>query len=139
MRKLLVAGFALAATIAIWGGSVVYAQDNSRAALAGLWEGTVSFGPSWPASMTFVDDAGTLKWKASFRGEASFQGDAEGAVTSFSPPKLELAGVFTSHAVANARGSGIKFTLSVDGDRMTGTAISEMNNLVWNVSLTKKP
>jgi hypothetical protein len=139
MRTLHLIAFTAAGMIAIAGPSIAPAQDSARAALVGVWEGTISFGPSWPAATEFPDDAGTLRWKASFRGDERFYGDAEGTVTRFSPPTLELVGAYTQHSIANARGTRIRFMLTLDGNRLTGTAIPEVNNLAIGVSLTRKP
>jgi hypothetical protein len=49
-----------------------------------------------------------------------------------------LAGAYTKHAVPGAVGTGVKFTLTVDGDQMKGTVVAEMNNAPVAVSLTKR-
>jgi hypothetical protein len=139
MRNVLVFSLTAVGMIAISALSIALAQGDARAMIVGAWEGTISFGPSWPAAMEFSDDAGTLRWKASFKGDERFYGDAEGTVIRFSPPALELVGAYTKHSTANARGTRIRFTLTLDGNRMTGTAIPEINNLSIGVSLTKKP
>src|SRR5262245_56253982 len=106
-------GLGAATLIAIASVAVGLAQDGARAAVLVAWDGTVSFGPSWPAAMEFSDDQGTLRWKASFRADERFYGDAEGTVTSFTPPKLELVGAYTSHSTVSARGTRIRFSLTV--------------------------
>ena len=139
MRKLVVIGLAGCTMMGTGGLSNALAQDSARAAVVGPWEGTISYAATWPASMEFSDDAGTLRWKASFKTtDKRFFGEAEGTVTSFSPPTLELDGAYTKHSLPNARGTRIKFTLTLHGNRMTGTAIPEINKLRIKVSMTKK-
>jgi len=138
MRKVLVMGLT-AAAIMIELCSCPVADAQTPATLLGTWEGRVTFGESAPATLEFSEDAGTLKWKYSFKYDAAvLWGDAAGTVTSFSPPALELAGAYTKHAVPGAVGTGVKFTLTVDGDHMKGTVVAEMNNEPVAVSLTKR-
>ena len=118
--------------------SGAFAQDASRAMLVGRWEGTVTYGESSPAVLVFTESAGSLAWTYSFKYDVVLWGDAAGAVTSFSPPALALAGAWTKHAVPGAVGTGIKFTLTVNGDQMKGTVIADMNNTPLTVSLTRK-
>jgi len=114
------------------------AQDPARAMLVGRWEGTATFGESSPAVLVFSDEGGSLKWTYSFKYDVVLWGDAAGTVTSFSPPTLQLAGTWTKHAVPGAAGTGVKFTLKVDGDRMTGTEVADMNNTPVAMALTRK-
>lgn len=140
MRKILVIALtAAAAMIGLCRCPAAVAQESTRAMLLGTWEGTVAFGESAPAVLEFSEAAGTLKWTYSFKYDAAvLWGDAAGTMSSFSPPALELAGAYTKHAVPGAVGTGIKFTLTVDGDHMKGTVIAEMNNLPVTVSLMRK-
>ena len=114
------------------------AQDPARAMLVGRWEGTATFGESSPATLVFSDTGGSLKWTYSFKYDVVLWGDAAGTVTSFSPPNLQLAGTWTKHAVPGAAGTGLKFTLTVDGDHMTGTEVADMNGQPITMSLTRK-
>lgn len=118
--------------------SPAVAQEAAHAILIGKWEGKVRYGESAPAMLQFSDTAGTLKWSYSYKYDPVLWGDAEGTVTSLSPPRLELAGAWTKHAVPGAVGTAIKFTLTVDGDQMKGTVIAEMNNMPVEISLTRK-
>ncbi len=104
----------------------------------GTWEGKVIFGESARAVLEFSGPAGPIKWTYSFKYDPVLWGDAEGTVTSFAPPTLELAGAWTKHAVAGAVGTRVKFILTIDGDQMKGTVIAEMNNAPVEVSLTRK-
>ncbi len=113
-------------------------QETARAMLLGRWEGKVAFGESAPAVLDFSEQAGTLTWSYSFKYDPVLWGDAVGSVTSFSPPTLALAGAWTKHAVSGAVGTGIRFSLTIDGDRMKGTVIAEMNNTPLEVTLTRK-
>jgi hypothetical protein len=114
------------------------AQEPTRAMMLGTWEGKVTFGESARAVLEFSGPAGAIKWTYSFKYDPVLWGDAEGTVTSFSPPTLELAGAWTKHAVPGAVGTGVKFTLAIDGDQMKGTVIAEMNNAPLEISLTRK-
>jgi hypothetical protein len=140
MRRVLVIG--LIAALAITGLSrcpVVVAQENAQAMLLGTWQGKVAFGDSAPAVIEFSESAGTVKWEFSFKHDATvLWGDAAGTVMSFSPPALELAGAYTKHAVSGVVGTRVKFSLTVDGDRMTGTLIPDISKLPVAVSLTRK-
>jgi hypothetical protein len=115
-----------------------HAQAPGRATLLGAWAGKVTFGESAPALLEFSERAGVIRWTYSFKYDPVLWGDAEGTVTSFSPPTLRLAGAWTKHAVAGAAGTGVTFTLSVDGDRMKGTVTAAMNNTPLAISLTRK-
>lgn len=128
----------LATLIAFGTCPVAVAQDPARAMLVGRWEGTATFGESSPATLVFVEAGGTLKWTYSFKYDVVLWGDAAGTVTSFAPPTLQLAGAWTKHAVPGAAGTGVKFTLAVDGDQMKGTQIADMNNTPIAISLTRK-
>ena len=123
-------GMLLVTVLALCGRSAL-AQDNPRAMLVGTWEGS---GANGPARLQFLDDSG--KWRYSFRVDR-ISGEAEGGITSFSPPTLELDGVFTQHTVAGRVGMGVKFTLNVIGDQMTGTGKAAAGNPA-QISLTKK-
>ncbi|HXJ81385.1 MAG TPA: hypothetical protein VMS64_22240 [Candidatus Methylomirabilis sp.] len=128
----------LSTLIALGTGSAAVAQDGARAMVLGTWEGTATFGGSSPAVLNFSESAGTLAWTYSFRYDSVLWGDAAGTVSSLSPPSLALAGAWTKHAVPGAVGTGVKFTLTVDGDQMKGTVIADMNNEPVALSLTRK-
>jgi hypothetical protein len=128
----------MATLIALLACSAAMAQENPRAMLLGTWEGKVTFGESAPAVLKFSEAAGALKWAYTFKYDPVLWGDAEGTVTSFSPPALELTGVWTKHAVAGAAGTGIRFALTVDGGQMKGTVTADMNNTPLQISLTRK-
>ena len=113
------------------------AQEKSRA-LLGTWEGKVTFGESARASLVFTETAGALRWIYSFKYDPVLWGDAEGTVTSFTPPALQLSGAWTKHAVSGAAGTRLRFVLAVDGDQMKGTVTAEMNNIPAEISLTRK-
>ena len=80
-----------------------------------------TFGESSPAVLVFSNAGGALKWTYRFKYDVVLWGDAEGTVTSFTPPTIQLAGTWTKHAVPGAAGTGLKFTLNVDGDQMKGS------------------
>ena len=139
MRK----GLILAVTVALIGSgttpSPALAQEALHTTLLGTWEGKVIFGESAPAVLEFsVASGGSVRWTYRFKFDPVLWGDAEGTVTSFSPPTLELAGAWTKHAVAGAAGTRVKFHLAVDGDLMKGIVIAEMNNTPVQISLTLK-
>jgi hypothetical protein len=136
LSKLAVA--AVATLMGLGACSGALAQDSRRAMVLGTWEGRATFGESAPAVLTFSESAGALRWTYSFKYDAVLWGDAEGTVTSFSPPALALAGAWTKHAVSGAAGTGVKFALTVAGDQMTGTVIAAMNNTPVQLSLTRK-
>lgn len=118
---------------------MVQAQDEARAKVVGVWEGTFNFGATARTVMEFTRDGETLRWKCTYRTSSNIlSGDAEGTVTSFSSPNLEASGVYTKHSVGGMEGTRVKFSLALDGDQMKGTAWSETNNLPAAVSLTRK-
>jgi len=99
--------------------------------LVGIWEGS---GANGPTRLQFLDDSG--KWRYSFRFDR-ISGEAEGGITSFSPPTLELDGVFTEHTMPGRVGMGVKFTFNVNGEQMTGTGKAAAGNPA-QISLRKK-
>jgi hypothetical protein len=136
LRRLVLAVMAIVIGVGMCSKAV--AQETPRAMVLGTWEGKVIFGESARAVLEFSESAGTLKWTYSFKYDPVLWGDAEGTVTSFSPPALALAGKWTKHAVPGAVGTGIKFALTIDGDQMKGTVIADMNNAPLEVSLIRK-
>ena len=128
----------LSTLIALGTSSDAIAQDGARATVLGTWEGKATFGGSSPAVLTFSSSAGILAWTYSFRYDSVLWGDAAGTVASFTPPSLALTGAWTKHAVPGAVGTGVKFTLTVNGDQMEGTVIADMNNESVALSLTRK-
>jgi hypothetical protein len=139
MRTIIAASLVLAVAMGLGGVSMGRAQDEARAKLLGVWEGTVNFAATAPATMEFTQDGQTVRWKCSFRTSSNILwGDAEGAVTSFSFPRLEASGVYTKHSVPGGVGTGLKFSLTLVGDQLKGTATAEMNNIPAQVSLTRQ-
>jgi len=139
MRAIIGVGLAAAVAFGLAAVSVVRAQDQARAKVLGVWEGTINFGASARTVMEFTADGETIRWKCSYRTTSNILwGDAEGTVTSFSAPNLEASGVYTKHSVAGTEGTRVKFALALEGDQMKGTAIPEMTNLPAAVSLTRR-
>jgi hypothetical protein len=139
MRHRLTLGFTVTAILIGLGlCPVVLAQDPARAMLVGRWEGTATFGESSPAVLVFSEAGGALKWTYSFKYDVVLWGDAAGTIASFTGSNLQLTGAWTKHAVPGAAGTGVKFTLTVDGDQMKGTQIADMNNQPIAISLTRK-
>jgi hypothetical protein len=139
MRKIIGMGLTLAFMIGMGGVSATGAQDQARAKVLGVWEGTLTYGATASAVMEFTQDGETIKWRYSFRTTSEILwGDAEGTVTSFSPPILEARGVYNKHSVPGGAGTGVKASLTVDGDQMKGTVTADLNNLPIQVSLTRK-
>jgi hypothetical protein len=128
----------IAALVGLGTCAPVVAQEKAHAMVLGTWEGKVTFGESAPAALQFAEAAGTLKWSYHFKYDPVLWGDAEGTVTSLSPPTLELAGAWTKHAVPGAVGTKVTFTLTIDGDQMKGSVSAEMNNTSLPISLTRK-
>ena len=130
---------ALAIAVVLSAGAVVTgAQEADRGLVLGRWEGRITFGESAPAVLEFSAADGTIRWTYSFRYDVNLWGEAEGTVSSLTPPALDLAGAWTKHAVAGARGTKIRFTLKIDGDRMNGTVTAEMNSTPVAIALTRK-
>lgn len=139
MRRIIGIGLTAAALIGLGGVLVAQGQDQARAKVLGVWAGTFTYGATAPTVMEFTQDGETIKWTCSFRTSGDILwGDAEGSVTSFSAPSLEATGVYTKHSVPGGAGTGVKFSLTLDGDRMKGTLTEDMNNLPIEVSLTRK-
>jgi hypothetical protein len=136
LRKLIVV--AVATLMGLGAYCATDAQDDLRATVLGTWQGRAIFGESAPAVLTFSESAGALRWTYSYKYDAGLWGEAEGTVTSFSPPALTLAGAWTKHAVSAAVGTGVKFALTVAGDQMTGSVTAAMNNTPVQLSLTRK-
>jgi hypothetical protein len=139
MRRIIRIAMVAAILIGVGGVLVARAQDQARARVLGVWEGTLTFGATVPAVMEFTQRGETIKWTCRYRtGSDVLWGDAEGTVTAFSPPTLEATGVYTKHAVSRMAGTGVKLSLALDGDHMKGTLTAEMNSLPIEVSLTRK-
>jgi hypothetical protein len=139
VRTIIGVGLAAAVAFGLAAVSVVRAQDQARAKVVGVWEGTINFGSWAPAVMQFTADGETIRWKCSFRTASNILwGDAEGTVTSFSDPNLEASGVYTKHSVAGIEGTPVKFSLALQGDQIKGTATHQMTNVPAAVSLTRK-
>jgi hypothetical protein len=139
MRKIIRIAMVAAILIGVGGGVlVVRAQDQARARVLGVWEGTLTFGATAPAVMEFTQHGETIKWTCRYRSSDVLWGDVEGTVTAFSPPTLEATGVYTKHAVSRMAGTGVKLSLILDGDHMKGTLTAEMNSLPIDVSLARK-
>jgi hypothetical protein len=140
MRNIIGLGLVAAVMIGLGGVSGARAQhEEARAKVLGVWEGKLTYAATAPTVMEFTQDGKTIKWTCIFRTSSNILwGDAEGTVTSFSPPRLEATGVYTKHSVPGGAGTAVKFSLTLDGDQMKGTAMAEMNNLPVEVSLTRK-
>jgi hypothetical protein len=139
MRKII--GIAMVAAVLISVGDVLMArgQEQARGKVLGVWEGTLTFGATIPTVMEFTQHGETITWTCSYRESSDvLWGDAEGTVTTFSPPTLEATGVYTKHAVSRMAGTGVKLSLTLDGDHMKGILTAEINNLPIEVSLTRK-
>ena len=139
VRKIIGIAMVAAALIGVGGIPIARAQDQAHAKVLGVWEGTLTFGPTVPTVMEFTQHGDAITWTCSYRESSDvLWGDVEGTVTSFSPPNLEATGVYTKHAVSRMAGTGVKLSLTLDGDHMKGTLTAEINNLPIEVSLNRK-
>ena len=114
------------------------AQDDARKALVGAWEGTVTQGSaSAPTLLVFSVQGDKLAWKWTW--EASFgKGEAEGTVTKYSAPSLELSGAYTFHPSLRTQGSPITMALTVTGNQMQGDGLTVKVNVPFRLSVSKK-
>src|SRR5262245_15381388 len=110
-------GFMVAAVILMGGMQTgkLFAQDDARRALLGTWEGTVFQGSaSGPVRLDFSEKKGELLWKWSWQASWG-KGEAEGIVTRYAPPRVELSGRYTLHPSVGVQGSTINMSLTVSG------------------------
>jgi hypothetical protein len=136
-------GIVLLAVLMIFVGWIraesLIAQDKARPPLIGAWEGTVSQEgtPSAPTRLEFSEKEGKLLWTWSWR--ASFgNGEAEGIVTKYEPPSVEMSGRYTLHPFSAIENSSITMSLTVAGSSMQGNGLTSAVNRVFSVSVTKK-
>ncbi len=114
------------------------AQDDARRALIGAWEGTVTQGTaSAPTRLEFSEQGDKLVWK--WNWDASFaKGEAEGTVTKYVPPSVELNGRYISHTSMRVRNSPITMSLTLSGNQLQGNGLTAVVNTVFSLSVTKK-
>ena len=136
-------GIVLLAVLMIFVGWIraesVIAQDKARPPLIGAWEGTVTQEgtPSAPTRLEFSEKEGKLLWTWSLR--ASFgNGEAEGIVTKYEPPSVEMSGRYTLHPFSAIENSPITMSLTLAGSSMQGNGLTSAVNRVFSVSVTKK-
>jgi hypothetical protein len=125
------------------------AQETLPEMVLGQWEGTATsgqcggpadtatFAGSTQVSLVFSETAGRLTWTFSYRYDPDLWGNAEGTVTAFTPPAVELMGPWTEHAVRDVVGTGVRFSLTIDGDRMKGTVMAEGDDIPLVLYLTR--
>src|SRR5262245_66635193 len=115
-----------------------FAQDDTRRALLGTWEGTVVQGSaSGPVRLDFFERNGELLWKWSWQASWG-KGEAEGTVTRYSPPRVELSGRYTVHPSVGVQGSTIDMSLIVSGSLLKGDGLTEVVDRPFTLSMTKK-
>jgi hypothetical protein len=146
MRVGLVTGVMVTAVLIALVCPAAVAQETLREMVVGQWEGTATsgqcggpatFGESAQVSLVFSETAGRLTWTFSYRYDPDLWGDAEGTVTAFTPPAVELMGPWAEHAVPDVVGTGVRFSLTIDGDRMKGTVMAEGDDIPLVLSLTR--
>ena len=140
MRTVHRIGFAVA-VVTLMGGmqtGKLFAQGDDRRALIGTWEGTVFQGSaSGPVRLDFSEKDGKLLWRWSW--QASFgRGEAEGTVTRYSPPSVELSGRYTLHPSVGVRGSPINMSLTISGVSLKGDGLTDTIDQPFTLSMTKK-
>ena len=116
----------------------LFAQDEAVRALFGKWEGTVTGGAGTaPTRLEFSEKDGKPLWTWSW--EASIgKGEADGSVTKYAPPSLELNGRYTLHPNLRVRNSPVTMSLTVTGNQMQGTGITAAVNQTFTLSVVKK-
>jgi hypothetical protein len=126
------------AALATMIGGDLFAQDDAARALIGKWEGTVTGAAGTaPTRLEFSEKHGKLLWAWSW--EASIgKGEAEGSVTKYTPPSIELNGRYTLHPNRMVRNSPVTMSLTVAGDQMQGTGITAAVNQTFTLSVGKK-
>lgn len=132
--------FVVAALILMGGMQTarLFAQDDTRRALIGTWEGTVSQGSaSGPVRLDFSETDGKLLWKWSWQARFG-NGEAEGIVTRYSPPRVELSGRYTVHPSVGVRDSAINMSLIVSGSSLKGDGLTDVIDRPFTLSMTKK-
>jgi hypothetical protein len=114
------------------------------APLLGVWEGGIRQGSTdaeriIPTRLEFAQHPEGLRWRLIWDGGASFaRGEAEGSVTRFSPPSLELAGVYVFHTSLRVQGSPITMSLMLAGDRIDGQGLTSKVNRTFTIGLERK-
>jgi hypothetical protein len=95
-------------------------QNDVRWTLIGVWEGTVTRGgDTAPTRLEFVEKDGEVLWTWSW--QATFgTGQAEGTVTKYAPPAIELSGRYTLHPLPSVRNSPTTLSLTVTETWMQG-------------------
>src|SRR5262245_65951245 len=112
-----------------------FAQDDTRRALLGTWEGTVVQGSaSGPVRLDFFERNGELLWKWSWQASWG-KGEAEGTVTRYSPPRVELSGRYTVHPSVGVQGSTIDMSLIVSSSLLKGVGFTVffVRPLFWSL------
>jgi hypothetical protein len=115
------------------------AQDSVQRPLIGAWEGTLTQegSPSATTRLEFSEKDGKLLWRWSWH--ASFgKGEAEGIVTKYEPPSVEMSGRYTLHPISTIENSPITMSLTVVGTSMQGNGLTSAVNRVFSVSVMKK-
>ena len=128
----------LVALVGWIGAESLFAQDDGGRALLGTWEGTVSSqGGSAPTRLEFSEKDGKLLWTWSWKADFG-SGEAEGTVTKYAPPSVELSGRYTLHPSPRVRNSPVTMSLTVAGTSMQGNGLTAAVNTVFSLSATKK-
>ncbi len=114
------------------------AQNDVRRTPIGVWEGRVTRGgDTAPTRPEFVERDGELLWTWSW--QASFgTGQAEGTVTKYASPAIELSGRYTLHPLPSVRNSPTTLSLTVTETWMQGRGLTAALNQPFTIALTKK-
>lgn len=111
------------------------AQDSAEEAVLGTWEGNVIQGASRSsARLELYQEGKAVRWKWMVSGGRL---EAEGTVSRWSGPSLEVSGAYTSHPDSRIVGSAVTMSLTVGDNTMHGAAISARVNRPFTLSLTR--
>ena len=114
------------------------AQDDGRRALIGVWEGSVTRGgDTAPTRLEFSERDGELVWTWSW--QANFgEGQAEGIITKYAPPAIELTGRYTTHPLPSVKDSATSLSLTVTDTWMQGRGRTTALNQAFTIAVSKK-
>jgi hypothetical protein len=114
------------------------AQDDGRRTLVGVWEGTVTRGgDTAPTRLEFSERDGGLVWTWSW--QANFgDGEAEGIITKFAPPAIELSGRYTAHPLPSVKDSATSLSLILTDTWMQGRGRTTALNQAFTIAVRKK-
>ena len=114
------------------------AQGDGRRALIGVWEGTVTRGgDTAPTRLEFFKRDGELVWTWSW--QANFgEGEAEGIITKYAPPAIELSGRYMAHPLPSITHSPTSMSLTVTDTWMQGRGSTTALNQAFTIAASKK-